>query len=304
VKRWTASLWKSCLPDIGAKTRARADRVRVHFLGVRGSTPAPGLDFVRYGGHTSCLALAHDGADAPTLLLDAGTGIRRASALCPSGVFAGVVLLSHLHWDHLHGLPFFSAADREDARTEVVVPVQLSGESPVEVIARGMSPPHFPVRPDELRGEWTFRSINEGELDVEGFEVKALEIPHKGGRTFGFRISDGHSSLAYMPDHYPSVLGPGPDGWGEYHPAAMELASEVDVLVHDSQLVAEEIDSEAWFGHAAAEYAVGLATAARAQHTALFHYKPDRSDDAIDEIAQRFAGRPVTASTQSLVLEL
>jgi phosphoribosyl 1,2-cyclic phosphodiesterase len=298
------SRWRSCLPVTGAKTRARADRVRVHFLGVRGSTPAPGLEFVRYGGHTSCIALAHDGVDAPTLLLDAGTGIRRASALCASGAFEGAILLSHLHWDHLHGLPFFSAADREGARTEVLVPDQLDGESPVEVISRGMSPPHFPVRPDELRGEWAFRSIDEGEFVVQGFTVRALEIPHKGGRTFGYRISDGRSSFAYMPDHYPSVLGPGPDGWGEYHPAAMELVSDVDLLAHDSQLVAEEIANEAWFGHAAAEYAVGLASAAHARRTALFHYKPDRSDDAIDEIAQRFAGRPVTASTQSLVLEL
>lgn len=278
--------------------------MRVHFLGVRGSTPAPGQDFVRYGGHTSCIALAHDGADAPTLVLDAGTGIRRASALCPDGTFSGAILLSHLHWDHLHGLPFFSAADREGARSEVLMPDQRDGDSPVEVISRGMSPPHFPVRPDELRGEWTFQSIDEGEFDIEGFTVTALEIPHKGGRTFGYRISDAHSSLTYMPDHYPSVLGPGPDGWGEYHAAAMDLARDVDLLVHDSQLVAEEIAAEAWFGHSAAEYAVGLAATAHAQHTALFHYKPDRSDDAIDEIARRFAGRPVTASTQSLVLDL
>jgi ribonuclease BN (tRNA processing enzyme) len=113
-----------------------------------------------------------------------------------------------------------------------------------------------------------------------------------------------HSSLTYMPDHYPSSLGPGEDGWGEYHPAALELATETNLLVHDSQLVAEELEREAWFGHAAAEYSVGLARRAKAHHTALFHYKPDRSDDAMDEIARRFDGESVTASTQSLVLEL
>jgi phosphoribosyl 1,2-cyclic phosphodiesterase len=278
--------------------------VRVHFLGVRGSTPAPGIDFVRYGGHTSCIALSHDGADAPNLLLDAGTGIRRVSALCPSGVFEGAILLSHLHWDHLHGLPFFSAADRTDARTSVFVPDQGDGEEAVEVISRGMSPPHFPVRPDELRGQWSFTALDEGTFDCEGFTVTALEIPHKGGRTFGYRVSDDHSSITYMPDHWPSLLGPGPDGWGEYHPAAMELARDVDLLVHDSQLIAEEIEAEAWFGHAAAEYSAGLAAAANARHTALFHYKPDRSDEAIDAIAHRFVGRPVTAATQSLVVEL
>jgi len=278
--------------------------VRVHFLGVRGSTPAPGAEFVRYGGHTSCVALTHDGADAPTLLLDAGTGLRRASALCPTGAFTGTILLSHLHWDHLHGLPFFLAGRHEHAHTEMIIPDQRDGEAAVEVISRGMSPPHFPVRPDELTGQWSFSAIAPSEFKVEGFRVVALEIPHKGGVTYGYRVSDGHSSLTYMPDHYPSVLGLGEEGWGEYHPAALELAEGTDVLVHDSQLVAEELANEAWFGHAAVEYAAGLARAAGARHTALFHYKPDRSDDAMDEIARRFTGQPVTASTQSLVLDL
>lgn len=278
--------------------------MRVHFLGVRGSTPAPGTEFVRYGGHTSCIALTHDGETAPTLLLDAGTGLRRASDLCPTGVFFGTILLSHLHWDHLHGLPFFSAADRDNASTTLIIPDQGDGESPVEVISRGMSPPHFPVRPDELRGSWSFESLAPGEFEVEGYRVLAREIPHKGGVTYGYRVSDDHSTLTYMPDHYPSLLGPGPEGFGEYHPSAMELASDVDVLVHDSQLVAEEIQSEAWFGHAAAEYTVGLAKAAKARRAVLFHYKPSRTDDALDEIAGRFAGQPVTAATQSLILEL
>lgn len=278
--------------------------MRVHFLGVRGSTPAPGIEFVRYGGHTSCVALTHDGADAPSLLLDAGTGLRRASALCPTGAFSGTILLSHLHWDHVHGLPFFSAADREDGRTDVLLPDQGEGSEAVEVLARGMSPPHFPVRPDELRGQWSFSCVAPGEFNVEGFRVVAHEIPHKGGVTFGYRVSDGHSSLTYMPDHCPSDLGLGEDGVGEYHPAALELAEGTDALVHDSQLVAEEIEREAWFGHAAAEYVAGLARAANARRAVLFHYKPDRTDDAMDAIVRRFAGQSVTAATQSLVLDL
>ena len=207
--------------------------------------------------------------------------MRRASALCPTGLFAGTILLSHLHWDHLHGLPFFLAAIQEDSWSDVLIPDQRGGESALEVVARGMSPPHFPVRPEELGGRWSFSSLSPSEFEVEGFHVTAREIPHASGVTFGYRVSDGHSTLTYMPDHYPSVLGLGVDGWGEYHPAALELAEETDLLVHDSQLVAEEIESEAWFGHAAAEYAAGLARAARARHTALFHYKPDRTDDPV-----------------------
>jgi phosphoribosyl 1,2-cyclic phosphodiesterase len=266
--------------------------VRLTFCGVRGSTPAPGPDFVRYGGHTSCVAVARDGA-APTLILDAGTGVRRVSALLADGPFTGTILLTHLHWDHTQGLPFFRAADRDDARVTLLLPDQQDGTGAEEVLMRAMSPPHFPIRPGELRGSWSFGAISPGQLEVGGFTVLAREIPHKGGRTIGYRVSDGRSVAAYVTDHCPTALGPGPDGWGEYHAAAVELAAGADVLVHDAQLLAEEVAAEAAFGHAAADYAVALAERAGARQVVLFHHKPDRTDDALDQLAQRFAAAPV-----------
>ena len=287
------------------KIRTRAERVRVHFLGVRGSTPAPGKEFLRYGGHTSCLALSHDDEASPTLLLDAGTGIRRCSALLDGRAFEGTIVLSHLHWDHLHGLPFFTGGDREDARVDVVIPDQQDDLTPEATLARGMSPPHFPISPQELRGKWTFASLDAGTTSLERFDVTALEIPHKGGRTFGYRVSDAHSTLTYMPDHCPTILGPGPDGWGEYHRDALELARGADVLVHDAFLVAEELAGEGFFGHAAAEYAVELARRGDVGRCVLFHHKPDRTDDALDEVLARFGDVPhVTPATESLVLQL
>jgi phosphoribosyl 1,2-cyclic phosphodiesterase len=278
--------------------------VRVTFLGVRGSTPAPGEEFVRYGGHTSCVAIAHDG-EPPELLLDAGTGIRRASSLMNGLPFRGSVLLSHLHWDHVHGLPFCDVTDRDDARVSLFVPDQLDGSDPLEMLSRGMSPPHFPVRADELRGEWSFISLSASFLEIEGFAVVVEEIPHKGGRTYGFRISDGTSTVVYMPDHCPSALGPGPDGLGEYHQAALSLCEGADVLIHDAQLVREELDAEGYFGHAAAEYAVELARRADVARVVLFHHKPDRVDDELDALAGRFSGDPeVIVATQETVLEL
>lgn len=278
--------------------------MRVTFLGVRGSTPAPGEEFLRYGGHTSCVAIAHDGA-LPSLLLDAGTGIRRASSLMNGAPFHGSVLLSHLHWDHVHGLPFCDATDRVDARVTLFVPDQLDGSDPLEMLSRGMSPPHFPVRADELRGDWSFVSLSASMLEVEGFRVLVEEIPHKGGRTYGFRISDDTSTVVYMPDHCPSALGPGPDGLGEYHDAALSLCEGADVLIHDAQLVREELAAEGYFGHAAAEYAVELARRANVDRVVLFHHKPDRVDDDLDAIARRFSASPaVTVATQNTVLEL
>jgi phosphoribosyl 1,2-cyclic phosphodiesterase len=279
--------------------------LQVRICGVRGSLPAPGADFVRYGGHTSCLALAHDGAPTPTLILDAGTGLRAVSEVLGGQPFAGTILLSHLHWDHVIGLPFFAAGDRADAHTTVLVPEQPNGQDTTTVLTRMMSPPFYPITPDELRGSWTFASIAPGQQQVEGFAVLAREIPHKGGRTFGYRISDGHSTLAYMPDHCPTALGLGEDGLGDYHPAALELASHADLLVHDAQMFPGEPD--VGFGHSAAEYALGLARRAQTRSVMLFHHRPDRTDAALDGLAAQLdhSGYPaVSVAAEGSLLDL
>jgi phosphoribosyl 1,2-cyclic phosphodiesterase len=279
--------------------------VRVHFCGVRGSTPAPGTEFVRYGGFTSCVAIARDDAAVPTLLLDAGTGVRRVTSLLGDVPFNGTILLSHLHWDHTHGLPFFTGGDRDDALVSLLLPDQLDGQSARDVLARGMSPPHFPIGPEGLRGAWRFETVSPGSFEAEGFSVTAVEVPHKGGRTFGYRVSDGRSTMSYVPDHCPTLLGPGEDGLGAHHDAAMALAGGVDLLVHDAQLLADEVAREASFGHAAADYAVGLGRAASARRVALFHHKPDRTDDDLDALAASFAADDTVAvAAESLVLRL
>ena len=276
--------------------------MRVYICGVRGSTPAPGPEFVRYGGNTSCVALASDG-DAPTLVLDAGTGLQRLTQVLGDRPFRGSILLGHLHWDHTHGLPFFRAGDDPEAHVDLHMPAQ---GDPVAVLERVLSPPHFPIGPRDLRGDWRFHALEPGDHTIEGFAVTAREIPHKGGRTFGYRVSNGGSALAYLSDHSPISLGPGPDGLGEYHEAALELARDVDVLLHDAQYTAAELPARAEFGHSAVEYAVGLAERAGARRLYLFHHDPPRTDDAIDDIV-RAHQRPkveVLAAAEGMVIVL
>lgn len=280
--------------------------MKVDFCGVRGSLPASGRDYIRYGGHTSCVALTPDGASVPSLILDAGTGVREAGKLLAGAPFDGTILLSHLHWDHTMGLPFFAAGDRTDARVTVVLPEQHSGVDAAEVLGGLMKPPYFPIGPTELRGQWSCQAIALGEHELEGFTVLAREIPHKGGRTFGYRVSDGHSTITYMPDHNPTSLGPGEHGFGEYHAAALELAHETDVLVHDAQLLPQELDAEGDFGHAVADYCVGLAERAGARSVVMFHHRLDRTDDALDALAARLAkdSPAVSVATEGVVLHL
>jgi ribonuclease BN (tRNA processing enzyme) len=244
--------------------------------------PAAGPAFVRTGGNTSCIAVARGADDPPTLVLDAGTGVAEVTRLLGGRPFRGSLLFGHLHWDHTFGLPFFGGADRDDAAVDVYVPEQ--GRSALDLLSQAMSPPAFPITPLQLRGRWTFRSIDEGRHRIEGFDVLAREIPHKGGRTFGYRISDGAGAVAYLSDHAPQDLGPGPDGLGAHHEAVVDLCRGVDVLVHDAQLTASELPTRGAFGHAALEYAVGLARAVGVPRLLLFHHDPTRTDDEIERL--------------------
>jgi glyoxylase-like metal-dependent hydrolase (beta-lactamase superfamily II) len=128
------------------------------------------------------VALAHDGAAGPSLILDAGTGLRRVTGLLAGHAFAGTILLTHLHWDHVHGLPFFQAGDRDDARAALLLPQQPGGTA-ADVLARGMSPPHFPITPNGLRGNWTFGMLEPGQLKAEGFTRRGRCRTRAAGRS-------------------------------------------------------------------------------------------------------------------------
>jgi len=257
--------------------------VRLLFCGVRGSTPAPGAEFVRVGGHTSCVALAHDDQQW-TLLLDAGTGIRRVTAELGGRPFDGTIVLTHLHWDHLQGIPFFAAGDRDDAHVRVFMPEQIADDGtvrdPAAVLSLAMSPPHFPIGPEGLRGDWGFAGIATGPHRVEDFDAVAFDVPHKGGRTFGYRISDGDASIAYIPDHLPDAATT---------PAIARACAGVDVLVHDAQFVERERAVADLYGHATVDDALELAALAGARRLALFHHAPARSDDDVELIGRTLA---------------
>jgi phosphoribosyl 1,2-cyclic phosphodiesterase len=266
--------------------------VIARFCGVRGSTPAPGADFVEVGGHTSCLAITPDGAPGPTVLLDAGTGIRAVTPLLGGEPFRGTILLSHLHWDHVQGLPFFAAGDRDGSEVVLHVPCDGDDDEALALLRRAMSPPHFPIGPEGLQGRWTIAALHPGELLVEGLRVTVAPVAHKGGITYGFRVEDEGGSLAYVPDHLPGVLGPERDH-------AVALARDVDVLVHDAQFVAGEEAVAADYGHATAEQAVAVAVEAEARRLVLFHHSPARTDEQVAAI-----GRLAHAAAHGFGLEV
>lgn len=247
--------------------------MRVTFCGVRGSSAAPGRAFSEVGGHTSCVAISL-GGDGPSIVLDAGTGIRRASALLGGRPFRGAILLTHLHWDHLCGLPFFAAADRRDATTQVYVPRDPGADDARSLVEQVMRPPFFPITPDGLLGDWAFDYVGSGWQEVEGAKVLATDVPHGGGVTVAYRVEHEDRSIVYAPDHRADLAA------GEL----VELARGADLLVHDAQFLADEASTARAYGHSTVNQAVELAVEAEVGHLSLFHHSPDRSDDDLRSI--------------------
>ena len=272
--------------------------MRLDLLGVRGSTAAPGREFVRYGGHTSCVAVTPDGSDVPTLVLDAGTGLRTLTGRLGGRAYDGAILLSHLHWDHVQGLPFFAGGDRDDARVDLYVPAQDGAEGR-DLLAQTLSPPAFPITPEGLDGRWRFRAWYGGPREVEGFCVRAVDVAHKGGRTFAHHVERDGASLVYLPDHAPAA---------GISPALVDLLDGVDLLIHGAQFLDSEQPAAVDSGHATVEEAVSLAVACGAGALLLFHHSPGRTDDALDQIAAWSAdlapGFPVAVAREGDVIQV
>ncbi|HTY72554.1 MAG TPA: MBL fold metallo-hydrolase [Actinomycetes bacterium] len=269
--------------------------MRLTLLGVRGSTPAPGRDFVRYGGHTSCIAVTRDDEDLPDLVLDAGTGFRGLPGLLGGAAYDGSILLSHLHWDHVQGIPFCPSGDRDDSRVDVFLPAQ-EGLSGRDLLAQLMAPPAFPITPEGLRGDWSFHAVQPGMFETDGYVVTACEVTHKGGRTYAYRVEADGASLAYAPDHAPAL---GLDD------ATLRTMEGVDLLVQDAQFIDRERLIADDYGHATVRDAVELAQRVHARAVLLFHHGPGRKDDDLDRIADDIAADvTVLTAYEGMVLDV
>jgi phosphoribosyl 1,2-cyclic phosphodiesterase len=268
--------------------------VRVLFNGVRGSTPCAGDAYARYGGHSSCVALETDGA-AP-IVFDLGTGLRpygtrwSANGKDPEAgpaehvdeSFRGAVLLTHLHWDHVQGLPFFTPLHREGATVDIYGPRQAEGPLG-EVFAEMMRPPFFPILPTQLAADVRFHDTGEDDFPVGVAKVRSRWVRHVGP-TLGFRVDWHGVSVAYIPDHGPGCCPDDPD---DYVPnEILELCDGVDLLIHDAQFTPVEYEPKRHWGHCTIDYAVHVARESGARRLALFHHDPGHGDDELDFLAR------------------
>lgn len=253
--------------------------LNVTFFGVRGSTPCPSAANARYGGNTSCVALESPGAEP--VILDLGTGLRYWGENQPlDGSFAAHALVTHLHFDHVQGLPFLTPADRSGARFDIYAPVQ-DGQSLGDAFHSFICPPYFPIRWQDLRGEYRFHDVSDTDIVVGDAKVMVRSVPHVG-RTNGYRVELGGASVAYISDHQMPM-----DRSYEAPASVVELADGVDLLIHDAQYTAEEFAEKAHWGHCTVDFAVHVARVAGAKRLALFHHDPTHSDEMVDRMLER-----------------
>jgi phosphoribosyl 1,2-cyclic phosphodiesterase len=253
--------------------------MRLRFWGTRGSVPTPGPNTVRYGGNTSCVELR--GADSELVIFDAGTGLRELGIRlaeenrgAPMDVH---LLLSHLHWDHIQGLPFFRPA--YDARTTLTIYGPGSAEHSLrELLGLGMDDPFFPVELDTLPARLKVRQLDGEAVGIGGLRIESVPCFHPSP-CVAYRVDDGVRSVVYATDTEDPFSG-------RANPV-IALAQGADVLIHDAQYVPEDL-KPGW-GHSTVDAAVDVAMRAGVGHLVLYHHDPDRGDEALDDVGRRAA---------------
>lgn len=274
--------------------------MRLTFYGVRGSTPSHCEANRRYGGNTAAVLLEEP--DEEPLLFDLGTGLRPYGASCPmDGSFAATAFVTHIHWDHVQGLPFFPPIHVPGSRLDVYGPEQEDGPLGA-VFGELMRPPFFPIRSNQLGGTVRFQGVTDDTLSIGSRKVTVRPVPHKGP-TVGYRV-DGARTVTYISDHQaPPALDTVAD-------SVLELADGADVLIHDAQYTPEEFAKKRDWGHCTLDYALLVARTAHARRLVLFHHDPWHTDADIDRLAGELQARAegsgveVLAAYEGLVLDV
>lgn len=253
-------------------------QMTIKFWGVRGSIPSPSSYTVRYGGNTSCVSI--DICKDKILILDAGTGIRELGKKLTGSRDEIFILLSHRHWDHIQGFPFFLPIYETNRQINILS--NDTGETMICSLINQMDGAHFPVEPHNLPSR--HRCIGE---DVSAFfsnySIDVTQIPtNHPGNGYGYRISKNGHAIIYLTDN---ELDP-PYKKNTEFDEFVEFCRSADILIHDAQYLDEDMPQKHGWGHSLVRQACDLAAAARVKHLIITHHDPDRTDDDLDHIQE------------------
>lgn len=250
-------------------------KVSVSFYGVRGSTPCCAPELTRVGGNTSCVVIESENIDP--IILDMGTGLRYYGRSVDAHLpFRANILVSHLHWDHVQGLPFFCRIHQPDSDVSIYGPPD-GDRSLADAFDGLMKPPYFPIQVRDLTGAIRFCDVETARFSLGEATVTARPVPHLGA-TNGYRIEVGGYTIAYVSDHQQ------PDDPRQVDERVLELCDGADLVIHDAQFTEGQFARKSNWGHCTANYATEVVRQAGADVLVMFHHDPENDDVRMAEI--------------------
>ncbi|MBP7340911.1 MAG: MBL fold metallo-hydrolase [Smithellaceae bacterium] len=245
--------------------------------GARGSIPTSGKQYLRYGGNTTCLEIRNNRNDI--LLVDAGSGIREAgNAFLAEGRQDFTLLLTHAHWDHIMGFPFFKPLYHHDTRI-TVWGCTFAQESIRDMLARVMTAPYFPIKYDDVHARISYEDICAETYAFGDMMITPVALSHPNQGT-GFKFSENGRSFVFLTDNELGLRHDGGLAYEDYR----EFCRGADLLIHDAEYRDEEYPKKRGWGHSTIEQAVSLALDAGVPRLGLFHHNQDRVDDEVDDL--------------------
>jgi CheY-like chemotaxis protein/phosphoribosyl 1,2-cyclic phosphodiesterase len=272
----------------------------IRFWGTRGSLAKPGPSTLRYGGNTSCVEVRT--ADGTLIVLDCGTGAHGLGLALGSErqPLRGHLMITHTHWDHIQGFPFFAPLFSPGNEWDIYAPGGL-GQHLERTLAGQMEYTYFPVTLGQLAATIRYHDLIEGSFAIGRVRVFAKYLNHPA-LALGYRLELGSVAIVYSADHEPHAphLGETLNQAGIVHGEDrrhVAFLAGADLVIHDAQYRLDEYPQKTGWGHTPAELAVDYAVAARAKRLALFHHDPVRDDEAVDRLLEVCRRRAAAAGT-------
>lgn len=274
--------------------------MKIKFWGVRGSIPVPGPKTARYGGNTTCIEIRTD--DNELIILDAGTGIfQLAQSLLGEMPVTANVFLTHSHWDHIQGLPFFTPIFIPGNRLRIHGAYDVvSGRGVEQVMDVQLQYSFFPIREAEMKATIEYFKVSPGQtVQLNSATVTAVLLNHPV-INFGYRIDSNGKSVFFTGDHEPhyNIYDPADESFEEYQvlireqeQAILEVLRGVDVLIADTSYTAQEYPAKKGWGHGSFDSSINLAKQAGAKILYCTHHEPTRSDDALEQEFEKVLAR-------------
>ena len=256
--------------------------IHVDFWGVRGSVPSPGPTTTRYGGNTSCVSIT---VDNKILILDAGTGIRNlGSAIIGQPELEIFVVVTHSHWDHIQGFPFFTPIYQPN-RPVHMFPTLHKKNVVLSSLIDQMDGAHFPITPDQVPSNFNFVTENPLEfLGSNGFYLEMVPMNHPG-KAFGYKITIDDKIICYFTDN---EIDPPYEKSIELNELTNQCRN-ADILIHDAQYTEDDMPLKHGWGHSLISQVTELGKSAEVKNLVYYHHDPERTDDLLDKELEKAA---------------